>query len=248
MSFKIYSPSYKRAKICKTHKYIKEVFYVVAENEAKEYKAIHDKVIIIPNKIQGNISRVRNYILDNFLNVDEKLIMVDDDFKSIGCFEGNLLKKLNEDEVYQMIEKGFLLCEDLGAKLWGLNIISDKGSYREYTPISTNAMILGPFNGHVMHDLRYDERIPLKEDYDLSLQMLNKFRKTLRLNMYHYNSEQNTIEGGCASYRSVITEAEQFNLLQKKWGEKIVTRDKKSDKKQKYFDINPVIKSPIKGV
>ena len=242
----ILSPSYKRANICKTHKYITDVFYIVSENEKDDYLKIHKNVIGVPNEVQGNISRVRNYILDNYN--EKNIVMLDDDFNSIGVFEGNKLKKLDEEGVYNMIQKGFLMAEDLGVKLWGLNIISDKGSYREYTPFNTNAMILGPFNGHLKHNLRYDEKIPLKEDYDLSLKMLNKYRKTLRLNMYHYNSEQNTIKGGCAVYRNTETENEQFNLLVKKWGSKIIKRDKKADKKQKHFDINPIIKVPIKGV
>jgi hypothetical protein len=40
------------------------------------------------------------------------------------------------------------------------------------------------------NDIRYDERIPLKEDYDLSLQHLNKFRKVLRFNKYFYKVKQ----------------------------------------------------------
>ena len=212
----------------------------------KAYQKVHNNLMVIPDSIQGNIARVRNYILDN--SETDWLVMVDDDLKYIGCFNGHIHKKLDEQEVYDMILKGFQMAEDLGVKLWGLNIVGDKGSYREYTPFNTNGMILGPFNGHLKHNLRYDETIPLKEDYDLSLQMLNKFRKTLRLNMYHYNSEQNTIVGGCASYRNTVTEMEQFELLRKKWGNKIVKRDNQGDDRQKHFDINPVIKVPIKGV
>jgi len=235
VDFIILSPSYKRANICKTHKYIKNVFYVVAENEKDDYLKVHPNVISIPNKVQGNVSRVRNYILDNYN--EKNIIMLDDDFNSIGCFEGNKLKKLDEQGVYDMIQRGFVMANDLGVKLWGINIISDKGSYREYTPFNTNAMILGPFNGHLKHSVRYDERMPLKEDYDLSLQMLNKYRKTLRLNMYHYNSEQNTIKGGCAVYRSTETEKEQFDLLVSKWGSKIVKRDNRSDSKQNILTL-----------
>ena len=34
----VYSPSYKRAGICKTHKYLPFITYVVMESEAEEYK------------------------------------------------------------------------------------------------------------------------------------------------------------------------------------------------------------------
>lgn len=50
---------------------------------------------------------------------------------------------------------------------------------------------------------------------------------------------------GCAMYRTESKEEEQLNLLQKKWGSKIVQRDKGSRRKN---DFNPIIKIPIGGV
>ena len=84
----------------------------------------------------------------------------------------------------------------------------------------------------------------------MTLQVLNKYRKNLRLNMYHYVCEQATLKGGCADYRNVEREKKQNDLLQNKWGNKIVKFDNsnKSKNKKKTFDINPIIKVPIKGV
>ena len=45
--------------------------------------------------------------------------------------------------------------------------------------------------------------------------------------------------GGCATYRNMLREKEQFELLQKKWGSSIVKYDgskMKRAKKQKMFD------------
>ena len=136
--------------------------------------------------------------------------------------------------------------------MWGLNLLPDKGAYREYTPFGLKQMILGPFQGFYGMDLRYDEALPLKEDYDLSLQCLNKYRRTLRFNAYHYECDQHTGEGGCATYRTMETEREQFDLLQKKWGSKIVKVDNQGGQvnqtKQTNWDINPVVRAPIAGV
>jgi hypothetical protein len=42
---------------------------------------------------------------------------------------------------------------------------------------------------------------------------------------------------------------EQLDLLQKKWGRSIVKKDKtQRGKRTKGFDINPIIKIPIKGI
>jgi len=246
--YKIYCASYKRANICKTHKYLKDITYVVMEQEAEKYKKIHDQIWVIPNEVQGNLARVWNYILDN--SPEKNIVTIDDDIKYFGRWNGNKSVRLNEQEVYNMIQEGMQLAQDLNVVYWGLNCLADKGAYREYTPFGTCQYIGGPFQAHINNDLRYDEQIYLKEDYDMTLQVLNAYRKNIRMNMYHYVCEQATIIGGCADYRNVAKEIEQNKKLQKKWGSKIVRFDKsnKSSGKEKSFDINPIINVPIKGV
>jgi len=44
-------------------------------------------------------------------------------------------------------------------------------------------------------------------------------------------------------------EMDQLKLLQKKWGKKIVKFDTtQRGKKIRTFDLNPIIKAPIKGI
>jgi hypothetical protein len=69
---------------------------------------------------------------------------------------------------------------------------------------------------------RFDERIPLKEDYDICVQLLNKHRIVLRVNSYYYNTKQSENKGGCAVMRNIDEEKRQFEILQKKWGSKII--------------------------
>ena len=100
-------------------------------------------------------------------------------------------------------------------------------------------------------DLRYDETLPLKEDYDMVLQTMNKYRRALRSNFLNFNFAQHTNIGGCATYRTVEREKAQFELLRKKWGSRIVrtdTGESKQKVKKQGYDINPIIKIPIKGV
>jgi len=250
MNYKIYSPTFKRSGLCRTHKYLKDVVYVVRESEEKDYEGIHDKIWIVPDSAQGNLSRVRNYILDNAK--DENIILLDDDIHSIGRWNGGDHVKLSEEGVYNMIEEGCLLAHDLDVKFWGINCLGDKGSYREYTPFGTRQYIGGPFQAHRNNDLRYDEKIYLKEDYDMTLQVLNKYRRNLRLNMYHYDCDQATLAGGCAEYRNIEKEIEHNDMLRKKWGDKIIQFDSGASqvqrKRQQSYDINPIIKIPIGGV
>lgn len=249
----VFAPSYKRADMVKTHLILSNVIYVVMESEAKDYRARGLNVRSIPDEVQGNVARVRNYILENCIG--EKGVMVDDDLEMFKRwdFENGMpiQKQMAGEDVMELIENGFIMLEESGFKLFGLNIIGDKGSYREYTPISFTNWVSGSFMGIIKTDIRFDERIPLKEDYDFCLQHLNKYRGLLRFNSVSMVKKDHGNVGGCADMRTLQFEREQMELFTRKWGTKIVKQDttkKKGMKKEMTFDINPVIKVPIKGV
>jgi hypothetical protein len=85
----------------------------------------------------------------------------------------------------------------------------------------------------------------LKEDYDITLQHIKENGGCLRINFANYDVKQAEQSGGCATYRNIQKETEQFDLLQKKWGSKIVQRDSMSKRK---FDFNPILRIPLRGV
>lgn len=242
--------SWKRPDTAFTHKYFKNTKYVVCESQAKEYRDNGLNVWECPDKEQGNLCRVTNWIIDNCET--KWLIITDDDLSWLGMWEGNKHKKLNEEKAIEMLENCFLMASELGVPFFGLQCLPDKGAYREYSPISLTNYIGGAFQGFILpeFDLRYDENLPLKEDYDMTLQVTNKYRKVLRVNYLHYNVKQQEGVGGCSDIRTLKKEHEQFNLLTQKWGNKIVRTDtsKKKNSREKKYDINPIIKIPIKGV
>jgi hypothetical protein len=246
---KIYSPSYKRANGVKTHYILPDVIYCVHEFEAEEYIDKGYNVEVMPNEVGGNIARVRNYIKDNYIG--DKGLMIDDDIEAIKVWtwKNELPKAVEVKDVEEFIEQGFNLCEQFGCRLWGINIIGDKGSYREYTPFSLNNTLSGSFMGFLNNELSFDERMPLKEDYDFSIQNANVYRKLLRLNYAHMIKKDHKNKGGCADYRTIEREKENMMLLQRKWGRQIVKQDKgNKGKKKTTYDINPVVKIPLAGV
>lgn len=255
-------PSYRRP-VVETLKYLPETFVFVAESEYEAYRDANPKANLakVPDRVQGNLCRVRNWILDAYPN--HIVVLIDDDLQWLGYYEGGVRHVLDTpDRVARFLWKYSLMAMELGVVLWGININSDPQCYREYTPFSTISYISGPFMAHVKTDIRFDESLPLKEDYDFSLQVLNKHRKVLRVNKFHYATRQGGSSssalkgqaGGCAAYRSLEAERNQLLLLQKKWGEEIVqlddlesSRNHRSEKVRN-FDINPVIRIPIQGV
>ncbi len=246
---KIYSPSYKRADGVKTHKIIPDIIYCVAEFEAQKYIDRGYNVEIIPNEVQGNVARVRNYIVNNYIK--DKGMMIDDDIEAFKFWsiKENKPTVIPIDDMHEFIEHGFSLCEQFGCRLWGINILGDKGSYREYTPFSLTNSISASFMGFLNNKLRFDERIPLKEDYDYCIQNANIYRKLLRLNYANMVKRDHGNKGGCAEARTIEYEKEQLKLFQRKWGSKIVRNDlTQKGKRKRTFDLNPIVKIPISGI
>lgn len=258
MEIRICCPSYHRD-IVKSFDFFGDLLKVyVCETEYDNYikhnPKFKDNFIKMKKGVQGNVSRVRNYILDDcFKNGCDVCCIVDDDMSYIGYYEDKTIHKLEKEDILPFIAKYSLLCKEFGFYLWGVNLNSDKQCYREYSPFSTTSCILGPFSCHLAGgDVRYDEGLPLKEDYDLAIAHLNKHRGILRVNKYHYVCEQSTNKGGCATYRNIEREKEQLGKLQQKWGKDIVkldSNDRSHNKvKRKVVDYNPVINVPIKGI
>lgn len=183
--------------------------------------------------------------------------IVDDDMEGLYLWRGNenhsiSKEKIETEDIIPFFEKYSIVCKDLGFKFWGGNCNQDAMAYMTYTPFGFSKYIGGPLQIFLKgNECFYDERLPLKEDYDMTLQQCNKYRGCLRLNFLTYNVKQSEQKGGCASYRTMLREKEQFELLQKKWGSEIVREDKSNKggtKKQKRFDYNPIIKVPIAGI
>ena len=246
MKIKIFAPSYKRPEKSITQLKYPEVKIVVRESEAEEYRKNGNDIVVCPDSAQGNLCRVRNWILDNLYEDADCIIMLDDDCKGIGRWDNQNDIKFNQEELTEFCESSSLLCKELGYKFWGLNCVTDKGAYREYTPFGFLQYLGGPFQGHLKEsDIRYDENLPLKEDYDITLQHIKKHGGCLRINYAHYNVKQAEQAGGCATIRNLQKEKQQFFALQKKWGKDIIVRDKGS---KRTFDFNPILKVPIKGL
>lgn len=252
-------PSYKRP-LVETLAYIPFCRVYVDGSEYEAYKEANPGADIVrcADGVQGNLCRVRNYIIKEELTAGaDAVVIVDDDMEGMYIWQekgDNFVEKvkLATDDLLPFFEKYSEICRDLGYKFWGGNCNQDALSYRAYTPFGFAKYIGGPLQVFLKgNECWYDERLPLKEDYDMTLQQCNRYRGCLRLNFLTYNVKQSEQKGGCATYRSMQREKEQFLLLQKKWSADIVREDtsnKGKTKKVKRFDYNPIIKIPIEGV
>lgn len=241
MSIKVYCPSYKRSDLAISHKlFAPENFcYVVREFEVEKYRKFGVPILTIPDEAGvTNISETRNWILEN--RESELVVMVDDDMSRFFVNEKRERKVLSVEEIWDLILKGFQMAYDCGAGMWGINCQTDPRFYQQHRPFCFSNIVLGPFVGLLDCDIRYDETMPLKEDYDLFIQHMKKHRKVFRFNMYSYECNHQTLPGGCSEIRNEEEERRQFALLQKKWGSEIVKRNWKAP-----GSINPILKIPV---
>lgn len=222
MKYKIYSPSYKRSEIAITHNlFPKENFcYVIREEEEHLYRKLGVELKLIPSGKVKDIATTRNWILDN--KESDYVVMVDDDIKAFYFMIKRQRVKLSPLELIYQIENGIQISEDCGSGLFGMNVQCDPMFYRISTPFSFNAPVLGPFITILDTNLRYDETLPLKEDYDFFIQQLRKNRKAIRANFLTYDADHLKLSGGCQTYRNPELEKEQNKLLIKKWGTDVI--------------------------
>lgn len=258
MKISVCCPSYKRP-VVKTLEYLPTCRVYVDPAETAAYRAANPGATIVEctSGIQGNVARVRNHVLDcEFSAGTDAVVLIDDDMTGMFYFEGTKQRHpLPGSEFEAFITKYSIMATDIGAKLWGVNVNEDPQCYRESGPFSTLAFIGGPFGCFLRgNTCRYDERLSLKEDYDMTLQQLNRYRVVLRINKYYYIVKQSEQTGGCAAYRNLTEEKLQLELLRRKWGPQIVRYDmmdrnhKAKKKRGVTFDYNPVIRPPIRGI
>ena len=245
-------PSYKRSRGVDILQYLPGVRIWVCETEAKQYRKDNPgaKIIPVPKGVQGNLCRIRNWILDEeYGRGVDAVCLMDDDIRSIRYLERRIYTPIPPEAVEDWMMKCTEVAWEWGARLWGVNCNHDQKSYREYTPFSTKAYINGPFSVHIHSDVRYDERMARKEDFDLTLQHMATYRRAIRFNKFHLvvkmGGSGDGQEGGCAESRNVIGEWELADRLQQKWGEKLIRFDKGAEKR---LDINPILRVPIRGV
>ena len=249
-------PTYKRSGALAGAEYFESAKYVLPESQRDEYIKVLPikRMIVIPDESDGNIAKKRNWILKN---IDRPLVMLDDDVNGIMTTESKynedgeiitgkkIKRKLSKEDAAYVIKCGFNLADQLGCVYWGINLNDDSRSYMQYKPFSLTGPVLGPFSAHLKHNLFYDERLFLKEDYDISIQLLSKYKKILRINKYACSCKHADNPGGVVSHRTMDRERQQCEAIMRKWGKDIIKYNLPGEKMSDL--LNGSVNIPIKG-
>lgn len=223
-------PSYKRAGRVKSAALFPDGWarVWVPESQVESYKALQPELRVegIPDAADGRgMAHKRNFVLEH---TQGPLVMVDDDVRELRRWEGNELRVLTQAEGAELLAMGVELSRAVGAGMWSPNIKADPRAYSKMRPFSLLSPVLGPWTGinrPLAEKLRYDTRFTAKEDYDLWLQAIYHFRRTLRLNQFCIIKKEEAVGGLARTYDDERAEA---RLIERKWGNVITYGNKKS--------------------
>jgi hypothetical protein len=220
----------------------------VDEGEYEVYKKAQPEVCFerMPRGVQGNVSRVRNYILDDVFERKggDVVIMSDDDVVRFGFRyedeEGKEVRTWRMDflEFLHTMETCLIMCKDTDVYLCGFSWVADDLLVTGYDFLSFKAFVSGRLVIIRKNPLRYDEALPLRDDYDYVLQHLKRYGRVLRMKTYFHEVYKDVSPGGCGVMRNPEIENEQTLRLKRKWG-KLVKVDRlgvKSGKERRITD------------
>ncbi len=198
------------------------VFFVKDETDKENYLSNGANEVVI----SGTLMDSRNSSLEYCFKRNKISIQLSDDLENImlNDFTGKRTKKyVGISTVVNDIMPHFINSDYLFAGFPPTN--NPFFALKEY---EYNKFIVGDFILIKPNELRFDDNLRLKEDYDYTLQHIQKvgcIRYQKYLNSFRHYSNS----GGAVSYRTNDLEQKTISYLQQKWGECIKLNTKRKN-------------------
>jgi hypothetical protein len=228
-------PSFRRAGAVTTHKLFHDSIVCIPESDYADYvKAGHKRETLVchPDSLIG-IVRKRNWMMDN-IQGDNALAMFDDDL-NLFCYKAwGVQKRLTRSEAHDTLEASAQLCDDWGLKIWGYHNVPLTKSFDWSRPIELTNYVPGCCMGFLPNSgMRFDERFTSKDDFDISLMHLHRYRIIIKDMRYGVAATGTmTASGGLSVYRNSESEARAGELLKEKYGDVVEIVKRASAAKQ----------------
>jgi hypothetical protein len=193
-----------------------ENVYVFFHNQAdrEQYRADIKNVVItgLPKGIGG----ARNAIL-NYFKQGEEIIMMDDDISEItrlSLFDKKRVIVLKPKEALFEFKLCFDTIKAQKAYLWGVYPVNN--AFYMARKVNGKCFIIGWIMGIIVNELRFDEQMPTKEDYDYAIQNIKKYKKVARFDYLSCNAKYQA-KGGLDYVYGTEKEKQAFQMLMDKW-------------------------------
>lgn len=199
--------------------------FVNNSKQKNEYSK-HARCEVLVTDREG-ITPNRNSILDHY-GMGERVLMLDDDVINVKKLVGEkVMKPVSGRELQSFVEMAFFQCDRVGCHLWGVYPIANH--FFMSSTISSNNFIIGTFSGIIVTELRMDEELGLKEDYDFTIQHIFRDRKVLRYNSLAVHAKHYQNKGGCVDYRTAEMEQKAIAVLKAKYPSFVVDNPRREN-------------------
>jgi len=210
----------------KIQKIVGECVWYVGYGEKQSYEDAGALNVIE----SGKLMQSRNAALDDSFKEGKICIQVSDDLGKIYIvprdgkrFKHSDTREISFSESCEYIIKSL---DETNLKLAGVSP-TDNPYFYCGTEFKTTKFIVGDFIVVKPCDLRFDENLRLKEDYDYTLQHIKKYGGALRCERILPLFAHRENAGGAVDYRNEEREQEAIKYLLEKWGEVLVKNTKK---------------------
>lgn len=193
----------------------KNVTWLVADGEKVFYQAMGADFVVEA----GGLMAARNQALDMAFGNKRICVQLSDDLVRI---KRGLTKKTSQpitlDESIKIILDGM---QETGSLLGGVAPTANAFFTNFDIPVRNRHFIVGDFIVVKPTDLRFDTNMRLKEDYDYTLQHIDKYGSVARCDLVLAEFKHRTNPGGAVEYRTDDLEQETIEYLKQKWGDVI---------------------------
>ena len=173
----------------------------------------------------GNLMQSRNFALEHAYKNKLICVQLSDDIKKV-VVNKNFGEPVNvklDFAINDIIEK---FNKVKGIKLLG--IPPTDNFFFAKSIISKNTFCIGDMLFVKPTELRFDEQLTLKEDYDYTLQHKERFG-CVRYQKYLFTFQHYTNDGGAVDVRNDAEEQKNIRILKSKWGDKVRLNPKRKN-------------------
>lgn len=185
------------------------------QKDYRDYKAAGAVHI----EVSGGLCESRNAGIDHAHEQNRWCVQLSDDLKKVELAISK--KKTVEIELSAVVEQIVVAMVATGARLGGVAPTANPFYFNPNRPLQQRHFIVGDLIVVAPTDLRFDENLKLKEDYDYTLQHISTYGKVARLSIVlaHFRHRNNS--GGAVDFRTEDREQEAIAYLKEKWGSAI---------------------------
>ena len=222
MNHKVYVISANRYNDLPFNKQQKEKYIFCVKNGQKElYKENGCKQVYNT----GNLMDSRNFALEHAFSNNNICIQLSDDIKKVTTNKNFFKKKIVKlDEAIEDIVSKFKKIK--GVYLMG--VPPTDNYFFANKLVLENKFCIGDMLFVKPNELRFDTQLSLKEDYDYTLQHIQK-AKVLRYQKYLFTFKHYSNKGGAVDIRNDKEEQKNIMILKSKWGDKIRLNSKRKN-------------------